>query len=163
HRTFGPTGKAGVGHLVRRPGRTALTVATLGVGLGTVLLFGMLGWSFENTLVSRLTGRFRTDLVVSSAFVSGGYRATPVSGRLVDEVRKIPGVAIAVGNQSKDISYQNSSVVLDSYDRQGLIDRRVFDWPLDSGALPDAMELVANGKAVMLSSAFAYQHGTQPG
>jgi putative ABC transport system permease protein len=163
HRVLGPPGKIGTGHLTRQPGRTTLTVATLGVGLGTVLLFGMLGRSFEHTLVFRLTDRFRTDLVVSSAFVSGGYREAPVRGSVVEELRSIPGVAIAVGNQSKDIQYGDGAVVLDSYDRQGLIDPRVFEWRLEPGALPNALEEVARGTAVMLSSAFAHQHGTRPG
>src|SRR5207248_1206863 len=57
HRVLGPPGKLATGHLTRQPGRTTLTVATLGVGLGTVLLFGMLGRSFEHTLVFRLTDR----------------------------------------------------------------------------------------------------------
>jgi putative ABC transport system permease protein len=162
-RALGPWGTIGTGHLTRQPGRTTLTVATLGVGLGTVLLFGMLGRSFERTLVFRLTDRFRTDLVVSSAFVSGGYREAPVKESVVDELRRIPGVAIAVGNQSKDIQYGDGAVVLDSYDRQGLIDPRVFTWRLEPGALPNALEDVASGTAVMLSSAFAHQHGTRPG
>src|SRR5262249_38619535 len=114
HRMCGPAGSIGAGHLTRRPGRTTLTVATLGVGLGTVLLFGMLGGSFEHTLVFRLTDRFRTDLVVSSAFISGGYREAPVSGAVVDELRQVTGVDIAVGSQSKDIAYDGGAVVLNS-------------------------------------------------
>ena len=52
---FGPAGRVAESHLARQPRRTALTVATLGIGLGSVLMLSILGWSFERSLVSTLS------------------------------------------------------------------------------------------------------------
>jgi putative ABC transport system permease protein len=123
----------------------------------------MLGWSFERTLVYRLTHRFRADLIVSSAFVAGGYRAAPASDALVEGLRRIPGVAVVVGNQARDVEYGAGRIALDVYDRDCFTDRRACDWPLDPGALPHALRLVANGQALMASSTFAHQYGVRPG
>jgi hypothetical protein len=87
---FGPTGRFAVAHLGQQTPRAALTVATLGVGLGAVLMFGMLGWSFERTLVAQVSSRMRADLVITSAFVTGGWVPAPLAEVLVDAVRTIP-------------------------------------------------------------------------
>jgi putative ABC transport system permease protein len=160
---FGPTGRLAGGNAVRQPRRTAMTVATLGVGLGSVLLFGILGWSFERTLVSQVTARLKSDLVITSAFISGGYVGAPLDESLVDDLRPIPGVAVSAGEQRKDLRYESGVVVLDAYDSPCFADTRVCQWPLATGALPDALARVARGDAVVVSSSFAHQHGTNPG
>ena len=160
---FGPTGEFAAGHLVEHPRRISLTVASLGVGLGAVLMFGMLAWSFERTLVSRLTASFRAPLIVSSAHLGVGYRSAPISDHLVDELAALPGVRAVGGEQSTDVEFADGVVVLKSYDATCFRDPMVHEFPLDSGALPDALGLVGRGQAVFVSSAFAYQHGTRPG
>ena len=82
-RVFGPAGRLAVDHVRERPGRSALAVATLALGLGTVLLFGILAWSFERTLVARLMASERSDMVISSAFITGGYRTAPLADALL--------------------------------------------------------------------------------
>ncbi len=160
---FGPTTRLAVNHLREHPDRTAHTVATLGLGLGTVLLLGMLGWSFERTLVSRLVANERSDMVISSAFASGGYRTAPLAEGVLEDLAKIDGVALAVGQQSTDLIYQNESVVLASCDSACFTDRRIYNWPLDSGSLPGALENVASGKAALVSTSFARAYGIKPG
>ncbi len=162
-RTLGPAGRFAIAQLDRQPRRTATTVATLTVGLGTVLLFGILAFSFERTLISRLTSRFSADLIVSSAFVSGGYRSAPLSDSLLQKLREVHGVALVVGNQAKDVSYADTTITIDSYDPPCFEDRRVCDWPLDPGASPDALAQVGHGTAVLVSSTFAYQQRARVG
>src|SRR5206468_10049908 len=116
------------------------------LGLGTVLLLGMLGWSFEQTLVSRLVANERSDMVISSAFASGGYRTAPLAEGLLEDLARIDGVAVAVGEQSRDVAYGDETIVLASCDPTCFTDRQIYDWPLESGALPGALEKVARGE-----------------
>src|SRR5262249_9744175 len=59
-RGFGMAGRVAASHLARHPRRTGLVTATLGVGLGSVLMLAILGWSFEQSLVYRsgFSGQF---------------------------------------------------------------------------------------------------------
>jgi putative ABC transport system permease protein len=160
---FGPTGALAASHIVREPRRTALTAATLGVGLGAVLLFGVLGWSFERSLVSQLSQRMRADLIVSSPFVSAGYVSAPLSDELVAQLIAIPGVAVAAGHHIKDVPYGDSEIAVAAFDRPALVDTRVNDWPLEAGAQVGALESVARGAAVLVTSSFAQQFDITPG
>src|SRR5262245_54851267 len=113
---FGPAGRVAESHLARQPRRTALTVATLGIGLGSVLMLSILGWSFEGSLVSTLNRRYSAQLVVTSAFIGGGRRNAPVSDRIVGELRALPGVAAAAAEQHRDIRYGEGALVVTSYE-----------------------------------------------
>jgi putative ABC transport system permease protein len=160
---FGPAGELAADHVSQHGRRAALTVATLGLALGAILMFSILGWSFERTLVAKLGARFRSALVVSSAFFSGGYRTAPVTEAVLAPLRQVPGVALAVGNQSKDVPYRGATIVLDAYDPPGMTDPRVSLWPLDSGAAANALARVAAGEGAIVSSGFARQYATRPG
>ena len=162
-RIFGHTGRFAAIQLGRQARRVSLTVATLGLGVGVVLMFGMLGWSFERTLVSTLTDRLRADLVITSAFVSGGYRPAPVNEDLLAQLRELPGVATVAAEQEKDVPYGDGSVMLDAYDANCFHDLRVCRWRLGAGASPDALARVTHGEAVLVSASFAHGHGTRPG
>lgn len=162
-RLFGPTGALAASHIVREPRRTALTAATLGVGLGAVLLFGTLGWSFERSLVSQLSRRMQADFVVSSPFVSAGYVSAPLSDKLLKEMEAIPGVALTAGHQLKNVPFGDGEIAVAAVDSAALLDVRVNDWPLEAGARPDALERVAQGAAVMVTSSFSHQFGIEPG
>ncbi len=155
---LGPTTRLAVNHIREHVDRSAHTVATLGLGLGTVLLLGMLGWSFERTLVSRLTANERSDMVISSAFASGGYRTASLSEGLLDELAQVEGVAVVVGEQARDVTYDGDTIVLATCDPGCFRDQRIYGWPLESGALPGALEAVAAGDGVLVSTMFARSH-----
>jgi len=160
HRLFGAIGRHAAGQLGRHTRRASLVVATLGIGLGVVLLFGMLGWSFELTLESILRRSLRADYVVTSAFVSGGYWSAPIDEELVRKVGAIEGVALAAGEHSREVEYAGGSVFVKSFDADAFRDRRLYDWPISDGGHA-ALERVARGEAVMVTRAFAYAHGTE--
>jgi putative ABC transport system permease protein len=159
----GADGRLAAHSILSQPGRSALTVATLGLGLGTVLMFGTLAWSFEQTLVGILTRSLRADLIVSSAFVSGGYWSAPLRDDLVAAAASVDGVALAAGEQSKEVAFRGESVFLKTYDPVAFRDRRIYEWPLRQDALPDALERVASGQAALATAAFAYRYQTRPG
>jgi len=160
---FGPTGTAGMRRLAMQPRRAGLTVATLGVGLGTVFLFGLLGWSFERTLAARLTGQLRSDLVITSALIGEGGRAASLDDRLLEELRAISGVAAVAALQQRLVRSNYGAVTATAYDSAIFRDQRLFRWRLGSGSLPNALDRVASGDALMVSSSFAYEHAVQPG
>jgi putative ABC transport system permease protein len=160
---FGPRVRLAVNHLREHTDRTSHTVATLGLGLGTVLLLGMLGWSFEQTLVSRLVANERSDMVISSAFASGGYRTAPLAEGVLQDLARIDGIALAVGQQGRDIVYQGDAVVLASCDAECFTDRRIYDWPLQSGAVPEALKRVASGQGCLVSTSFARSYDVRTG
>src|SRR5206468_2601184 len=72
-RLAGPVGRLAAASLLHNPRRTALTVATLGVGLGCVVWFWTMAQSFRTSLVDALSAAVRADLVVTSAHVTSGY------------------------------------------------------------------------------------------
>jgi putative ABC transport system permease protein len=131
------------------------------LGLGVVLLFGMLGWSFELTLAGILQKSLRADYIVTSAYVTGGYWSAPISDRVVDEIRSIPGVAVSAGEQSKEVTLDGTTIYVKSYDPVAFSDRRVYDWPIGEGS-DDALARVQEGRAVLVTRAFAHAHGTRP-
>ena len=155
-----PTARLVVAHLKRTPRGTALTVTTLGIGLGTVIMIGTLGWSFERSIVTMLTERYAASLVVTSAFVRGGYESAPVSERLVRELAEVPGVAAVAGEQHRRISYQGASVVLAAFDSSCFRGSTVCAWRL-TRPIDGALDLVADGKAVVVSPSFALQFGAK--
>jgi putative ABC transport system permease protein len=162
-RLFGPAGRLAAHDVRQHSRRSSLTVITLGLGLGAVLLFGILGWSFERTLVARLLASERSDLVISSAFVTGGYRTAPLSEELLSELRAVPGIAIAAGEQSNDVVFGNSTIELKVCDAACFLDDRIYAWPLEPGATSDANARVASGQAVLVTTAFAREFGSRVG
>jgi hypothetical protein len=106
-------------------------VATIGVGLGVVYMFGTLGWSFEQTLVERITGRTQADLTITSAYVSGGYQSAPISERVRQAVLAVPGVAAAAGQQRRDIPHEGATLTVDGFDAECFRDPRMCRWVLE--------------------------------
>ncbi len=159
---FGATGQLAAMQLRQYSGRASLTVATLGAGLGTILMFGTIAWSFERTLADELQHRMRADLVVNSAFVSG-YVGLPISEAIVADLQHLPGVARAAGQQYKTLSFRHTDVLLSSYDPIAFTDPHISQWPLAHGSRSDALGRVARGEMVLVSTAFANLFQTQVG
>jgi putative ABC transport system permease protein len=160
---FGPAGRVAIWHLRENTRRAAFMVATIGVGLGVVYMFGTLGWSFERTLVDRITIRTQADLTITSAFVSGGYQSAPIPERVRQAVLAIPGVRAAAAQERRDIPHGRSTITIDGFDAECFRDARVCEWVLDAGALPGAAEIVASGAGVLLTAPMARQLGVRAG
>src|SRR5581483_3448499 len=144
-------------------GRASPAVAALGVGLGAVLLFGILGRSFARSVAAQLAARFQAPLVVHSAFMSGGWVPASVRDDIVSEIVGLPGVALASGQHISEVPYRDGSVSIFSYDPPCFRDPHVCRWPLAAGASPDALERVAAGEAVLIAGSIAREYGIGPG
>lgn len=163
HTVFGPVGTFAVIQIRQRSRSASLTVGTLGIGLGAVIMFGILAWSFESTLVSVLRARMRADLVINSAFTSAGYVGSPITDGITGEIRGVAGVTAVAGEQQRDVRYYDESIVLDAYDPPCFLDDRLCHWALLPGAPADSAAIVARGDAALVSTSFAHRYGTQPG
>lgn len=160
---FGSTTDLAIEQLRERPRQVALISANIGLGLGVVLMFGLLGWSFENTLTSMLNGTTRADLIVSSAFVQDGYRGAPLNESILERLLAVPGVQGVAGEQSRDITSLGGTVNIHGIDQSALEDRGIYEWALAPGALPDALKQVGDGEAALASMSFVHEHGVAPG
>src|SRR5262249_49714411 len=162
-RGFGSAGRMAASHLARYPRRTALVTATLGVGLGTVLMLAILGWSFEQSLVSVVGNQMKAQLLVTSTFAGGGYRFAPMSEEVIGELKHVTGVARIAAQQDLETTYGEDTVLVIAFDPEGFLDRRVADWTLDINDPEGALEAMAKGDAVAVSRSFANLHGTRAG
>lgn len=160
---FGSIGRFAAAHLRQHARRTALTVATLGVGLGVVGMFGILAKSLEETVSSQLAAKLRADLIVTSANVSGGWVNSPVDEVVADRLRAIEGVSSVAAQALHDLRYRGAEAGVDGYDRECFNDHRLCGWDLLPGALPDALTTVSDGTGAIVSASFARQFDVAPG
>lgn len=142
--------------------RSGLAVATFGLGVGIVIFLALLGHSFESTVVSLFSDSLRADLIVSSQLQVASYRSAPIGDELVHQIAALPGVEAVSGEQSKDQHFKDQSIVLKSFDSTAFT-TSVYKWPLELGALPNALLRVARGEAILVTRAFAFQTGMRPG
>jgi putative ABC transport system permease protein len=157
---FGVEGAFAAEHLREQPRRSSLVVATLGFGLGTVLVSGMLGKSFEASLVDRLSAFLRADIVLMSPFSSAGYFTAAVTDRVVDEIRRMPGIANVGAVQGTEISYGDGDAVLYAYDTNGILDPALLGFLVRD---LDTLEAFAAGRGILVTDSFAHRFGVHVG
>ena len=155
NRLAGPPARLAATHLTRNPRRTALMVATIGVGLGSVLWLCMVAQSFEQSVVNVLTEAIRADLVVSSAHFESSLLEAPVHDELVSQLKDIPGVSAVAAVRVTEWQHAGGSVTVTAYDPTYFVDTTFGRWPLLGEHLPDVWESVARGDGAVVSSNFA--------
>jgi len=149
-RMAGPVGRFGAASFLHNPRRTALTVATLAVGLGCVLWFWTMAQSFRSSLVTTLTAAVRADLVVTSSHVTSGYVEAPVHDELATRLAAEPGVAAVAASRVIDWPYEGRRIAIEAIDAQYFADPGFGRWPLaDAGcwACADVVRSIDNTPA----------------
>lgn len=162
-RVAGPTGRMAIGTLVRNPSRSALTIATLGVGLGAVLWLWMVAQSFERSLIDIMPGVLRGDLVVGSAYLNAGFVEAPVDERLVQEIQHLPGVAAVVGEQAIDWEYGDGPIAVEGFDAPYFTEPQFGQWSLVGRYAPDLWTAIVRGESALISTNFALHLGARVG
>jgi putative ABC transport system permease protein len=160
---FGATGEFAAGTSLRRARSTALVVATLGTGLGAVLMFSLLAWSLENTLMAQVGARFVGDLVVTSPFIGAGYRNAPLADDLIKSLLKVDGVSAAVGLQRRTVPFRDGTILLDAYDSSCFREERPCAWPLVASIGASWVDAVVDGSGALISSRLGKQFGFRVG
>ena len=156
-RFTGWIGRFALATLIASPRRAALTIATLGVGFGTVLWLTMLANSFEQSVVQAMPGVLRGDLAVSSTHIGAGFVEAPIDDGLVAELGQIEGVSAVAGEDGVDWRYGGGPIAINAFDSRYFTDPAFGEWPLIGRRLPDAWDQVARGEAAVISTNFA-QH-----
>jgi putative ABC transport system permease protein len=159
----GPAGRFATAIITRNPRRTALTVATLGVGLGSVLWIAMLAHSLEGSVVDTLGRAMNADLIVSSMHEGAGSVEAPVDDRLLTHLAAVPGVQAVAGERAVDWHHAGGPIAIMALDPAYLRSRTFGEWTLNGDRMPDAWELVAQGRAVTVSSNFLLHIGARVG
>lgn len=162
-RLGGPVGWFAAGNLLRNPRRTALTVGTVGVGLGCVVWFWTLAESFERSLAATLTAAVRADLIVSSVHVTSGYVEAPVSEELLAEIASMPGIGAAVGSRVTDWPHDGRRIAIEAIDPVYFTRADFGAWPLHGDRIADVWNRVARGEAAVVSANFAFGGGATVG
>jgi putative ABC transport system permease protein len=159
----GPAGRFATAVITRNPRRTALTVATLGVGLGSVLWIATLAHSLEASVVETLGRAMSSDFIVSSMYEGAGAIEAPVDDRLLTHLAAVPGVAAVAAERAVDWHHAGGPIAIMALDPSYLRSRAFGDWALQGDHLPDAWERVARGEAITVSSNFVLHLGVRVG
>ena len=162
-RFAGPVGRFGAASFLHRPRRTALTVATLAVGLGCVVWFWTMTQSFRGSLVDALTAAVRADLVVTSVHVTNGYVEAPVSDELAARLAAVPGVEAVVASRVVDWPHHGRRIAVEAFDARYFADARFGRWPLAPEQMPDVWQRLVRGDAVIVSANFLANFGARVG
>src|SRR5439155_1718471 len=145
--------------LGRSPRRTALTVATLGVGFAVVTWLWVVANSVEQSVMHVMPGIFRADLVVGSVRISGGYVEAPLDEGVLREIEQVPGVAVVVVEHSSDWHYAGGPIAINAVDTRFFLDPRFERWPLVGPAVPDVWRLMAAGEVAIVSTNLSHNLG----
>jgi putative ABC transport system permease protein len=152
-----------VGELVLNRRRPALVVATIGVGVGSVLWLWTVASSFERSLTAVLTAALQADLVVTSTHVGSGVLGAPFDDRVLGELREMSGVRGVAGERVVESNVGEGQIALDAFDPVYFTDSSFGRWPLRARQLPHVWDLVASGDAVVVSTNFVRSHGLSVG
>lgn len=158
-----PSGLFALTGLARKPHRTALTVATLGVGFGTVIWIWIVAQSFERSVIEAAAGILHGDIAVSSSNVTDGFVEAPLDESIIPALRLIPGVRIAMGEQMIDWHYAGGPIVVSSFDPEYMTSGDFGRWPLIGAASPNVWQEFARGEEVIVSSNLVFHLGTRVG
>ena len=140
--------------LTRKPRRAALTVATLGVGFGTVIWLWIVAQSFQQSVLDAVQGVLRGDLSVSSTHMGSGIFEAPISDSVVAELQALNGVRAAVGEAMAEWQYKDGPIVLQAFDAAYVRDGEFGEWPLVGKHDPDVWEGFARGDTALVSTNF---------
>jgi putative ABC transport system permease protein len=135
----------------------------LGVGLGSMLWLWTVAHSFQTSVIKALGAAFSADLIVTSRHIASGFDGVPIEGKLIREVRKIPGVSGAIGERLFDWHYAGGPVAIDSFDASYFKAARFGRWQLYGWAIPNVWEEVSSGRAVIVSTSFIRNLGARVG
>ena len=162
HRT-GPSGQYALATLSHNPRRAALTVATLGVGLGTVLWLSMVAQSFERSLLDVLPGVYRGDLSVTSAHIASSYVEAPVGEELLRQLEDVDGVNSVVGAQIKQWHDGGGPFMIEAFDARYFSGREFGQGHLIGNQLSGVWDGLIRGDTVIVSANFSLHRGTRVG
>lgn len=94
---FGVEGTISLRALAGAPGRTAVAVASLMVGISMMISLAIMIASFRSTVVAWVEQTLKADLYIQSQSRADGNREAKIDARAAEIIRAIPGVAAVDG------------------------------------------------------------------
>jgi putative ABC transport system permease protein len=152
--SLNPSGLFALVAITRKPRRAALTVATLGVGFGTVIWLWIVAASFQQSVLAAVQGVLRGDLSISSTHMGSGMFEAPIDDAVLTDLRSIDGVEAAVGEAMAEWQYDDGPIVLQAFDAAYVRDTAFDPWPLVGAYLPDVWDGFARGDTALVSTNF---------
>jgi len=163
-RVFGIEGRLAADNVSRSAAKSAVTVASLMVGLSMVMSSAILTFSFRESIVTWVRQSVPADLFITSNAKVGGSMNQPLDPALADEIRRVPGIDAVDLVRLRNVDYENSRILLLSLDGRIRFSHH-GDWPVtrwvgDKATLIDRM---ITGKGVIISETLAHRFGRNPG
>ena len=159
---FGIQGRLAADNLKSAPGRTAVTLTAILIGIAAYVIVATLMRSLDTSLSDWLDHYIASDLSVSASSRVAGPKANKLPGELVDEIRAIEGVRIVRPFRMLQIPYRGEITMLLSLDL-GVV-RRTVRYPMVEGPPSKAFEdALHRGEGVGVSDAFARKFGKHLG
>src|SRR5262249_6910024 len=124
-------------NLMRRPGRSLLTILGLAIGVGVVVSLVGLAGSFEKSFMKHYSDR-HIDLIVQRTGTSEDRLSRSLPEDFGPELAKLPGVKEVVGRLLDVIQFRN----------EGLNSVMIGGWPTDATSLFDRLTML-QGRRVM--------------
>jgi putative ABC transport system permease protein len=152
-RLFGVPARLATANARRNPGRTAVTTATLMIGVGLMALFAVLISSIRATATAQLVGHYPVDYVLTGVQYAERESATIPAG-YADALRRRPEFAAVVEERAVDATVAGQRIRLAALDPSGL--GTAVTPPLTSGRLAD----LGAGTAIVSSRGPIDEHAT---
>jgi putative ABC transport system permease protein len=157
---LGPvTGEIARENATRNPARTAVTAASLMVGLGLVVFVAVFAAGLKDSLTGSFDERVRADYVVTSS-----NAAAPLPAQAREQLQAVPGQSSTAAQYIDQVEVNGKPVnavtdVLNGLDPATLSAVYSFDWR--SGSDADIARLT--GPSALVEEQFAKQHGVGVG
>jgi putative ABC transport system permease protein len=148
-RLFGFDGRIAAESLTRSPVRTGVTTAVIALSLALAVAVSSVARSFRESERSWfiLTG----DLVVSAVATEGGWLETPLSARVGDLLRAVPGVArVETYRVLPGQAYRDERIAIVAVS-PGFVDTALFRRQVVTGEADAAVGALATGRGVLIS------------
>lgn len=163
-RVFGIEGRLAADNVSRSAAKSAVTVASLMVGLSMVMSSAILTYSFRESIVTWVKQSVPADLFITSNAKVGGSMNQPLDPALADELRKIPGIDAIDLVRLRNVDYENSRVLLLSLDGRIRFSHH-GDWPVTrwTGEKSTLIDRMITGQGVIISETLSHRFGRNPG
>lgn len=162
---LGPAAAIGMEDQSLVPSRATGATAVIVAGIGFVGFIAIAGASFERYVVGSLMQTRAADLIVDSAFNEQAGATGENEPRLAEDVVRalsnIPGVHAAGSGVFARAHGPEMGII--AVDPIRLRNPEFGSWNLIAGALPDALELVADGNGVLIDETLASSQSLGPG
>lgn len=154
----GAVGRLAMLAVERSPQRTTAIVRLFAAGLAVVIWLSTIVTSLERELPRVVATTRHADLMVGSAFDLGG-EMQPLGEDLVTLFGELPGIE----RVSVERALYGSSFGVSAFDAAHFSEPRFARWDFVGRSLPDALERVARGEALLVTPGFAARRGVSAG